>query len=264
MRIIDDHVHCGNNRHTKLYTLAEIKRDLGEAGAHGAVIFAFPEDMYRIEDSREWRIKANNYVLALSASVREPVLYPFYFVWNDFIIPDDLGEYAGIKWHRHWNEPGYDYDDPRCRDMLGLIKELNLPIVIEEEYDNTVRFVRENPEIKVIIPHIGNLNGGCDRMEIFFDNPGVYFDTSTASIDAIKWALDNVGAERVIFGSDVSGTREPFHNFPKVELAKLLQMDLDEQSKSKIFAGNIESLIPKKFLSDHKGSKAQRTQCRNA
>ena len=80
-------------------------------------------------------------------------------------------------------------------------------------------------------------------MEAFFDNPNVYFDTSTAPIEAIRKILDNVGAERIIFGSDVSGTKEPFHNFPKVELKKVLQLDLDEASKELTFAGNIERLI---------------------
>lgn len=245
MRIIDNHIHCGNNVH-KSFDVADIKQDLSEAGAQGAVIFAFPEDMYRIEDSREWRIKANNYALEVSGLAEED-LYPFYFVWSDYMIPDNLSDYAGIKWHRHWDEPKYDYDDPKCHEILKRIKDLNLPVLIEEEYDNTVRFVRDNPELEIIIPHMGNLNGGYDRMDVFFDNPNVHFDTSVASLDAVKRVLDNVGPERVIFGSDVSGTRVPFFNFTKVELAKVLQLDLDERSKSLIFAENIESLIPGKF-----------------
>jgi len=247
MRVIDNHVHCGNNKRTKQYTPIEIKRDLGEAEAQGAVIFAFPEDMYRVEDTKEWRMKANNYVLEVSRSSEE-CLYPFYFVWNDYIIPENLSDYAGIKWHRHWDEPKYDYDDPLCNKILKAIKELNLPVVIEEEYEPTVRFVKDNPELKIIIPHMGNINGGCNLMDIFFHNANVYFDTSTASLGNIKKILGGVGAERVIFGSDVSGTRLPFYNFPKVELAKVLQLNLDEQSMSQIFAGNIENLIPEKFL----------------
>ena len=175
-------------------------------------------------------------------------LYPFYFVWNDYIIPENLGDYAGIKWHRHWDEPKYNYGDPRCHEILGLIKDLSLPVLIEEEYDDTVRFVEDNPELKVIIPHIGKLNGGCDRMDVFFDNASVCFDTGTAGLGDIGRVLDSVGPERVVFGSDVSGTSLPFFNFTKVELAKVLQLNLDERSKSLIFAENIENLIPEKFL----------------
>ena len=60
--------------------------------------------------------------------------------------------------------------------------------------------------------------------------------------------LDNVGVERMIFCSDVSGTSMPFFNYTKVELDKVIQLDLDEKSMSLIFAGNIERLIPKKFI----------------
>ncbi|MBD3184534.1 amidohydrolase family protein [Candidatus Poribacteria bacterium] len=243
MRIIDNHIHCGDNIH-KSFTIKDVEQNLREAGADGAVIFAFPEDMYRIEDSREWRIRANNYVLELSR-ISEMEIYPFYFVWNDYIIPDNLNDYVGIKWHRHWDEPRYDYDDPRCDEMLKAIKELNLPVLIEEEYQETVNFVQDNPELNIIIPHMGGLNGGCDKMDIFFDNPNIYFDTSTASPDDISRILDNVGADRVIFGSDVSGTSQPFFNFTKVELEKFMQMDIDHKYREKILSGNIESLVSK-------------------
>ena len=246
MRIIDNHIHCGNNRRTKFFSIEDVEQDLDEAGAQGAVIFAFPEDMYRIDDTPEARKKANQYVLDVSRASKKDI-YPFYFVWNDYIIPDNLADYAGIKWHRHWDEPKYDYADPRCAKILLLIKKLNLPVLIEEEYHNTVKFVKDNPEINIIIPHIGKLNGGASRMDAFFDNPRVYFDTSTAEAEDIRWVLDNVGAERVIFGSDVSGTREPFFNYTKVELDKLARLDLDEASKALILARNIESLIPAKF-----------------
>jgi len=247
MHIIDNHIHCGNNRRTKVFTYDDIKLDLDEAGAQGAVIFAFPEDMYRVENSREWRLKANEYVLKVSRETGK-TLYPFYFVWNDYIIPDNLSDYAGIKWHRHWDEPKYNYDDARCWDILKLINDLHLPVVIEEEYEYTVRFVKDNPNLNIIIPHMGSLNGGYERMDFFFDQPNIYFDTGTATLDAISRILYNVGPERVIFGSDVSGTSLPFYNFTKVELEKVLKLNLNEQSKSLVFAGNIEKLIPKKFL----------------
>ncbi len=247
MRIIDDHIHCGNNRRTKFFDLEDVKQDLAEANAQGAVIFAFPEDIYRIESTYESRMKANEYVLEVSKT-KDTTLYPFYFVWNDYIIPDNLSDYAGIKWHRHWDEPKYDYDDPKCDAILKAMKELELPVVLEEEYEYTLRFVNENPELNVIIPHMGFLNGGYDKMSAFFDKPNVCLDTGTAILDAVKNVLYNVGAERVLFGSDVSGTKQPFFNYTKVELEKVLQLDMNEQDMSFILAGNIERLIPLKFI----------------
>ena len=245
MKLIDAHTHCGNNKQTKFYDIDDVIKNLAETEAetYGAVIFAFPEDMYRTVDSVASRNKANEYVL--EASQQHENIYPFYFVWNDYIIPDNLESYAGIKWHRHADEPRYDYDDPKCEAILKRIRDLKLPVTIEEEYEYTVRFIERNEGHPVIIPHIGSLNGGYKRMVTFYDNPNVYFDTSVAPLEAIKTVLKNVGPERIIFGTDVSGTGQPFFNFPKVELAKISQLDLDEKSLTLILFSNIERLIGK-------------------
>ena len=241
MRIIDGHIHMGNNRQTKYYTLDEMWRDLHTAEADGACVFAFPEDMYRSVNVAEARVMANEYVLEVSKTSRN--IYPFYFVWNDYLLPDNLEAYRGIKWHRHTDEPRYDYDDPKCFEILNLIKELRLPVLIEEEFENTVLFVKRNPALTVIIPHVGGANGGTERMKVFFNNPNIYFDTAVAPLESIKYILRNVGPERIIYSSDVSGTRTPFFNFPKVERDKLRKLNLDDERMQSIFAGNIERRV---------------------
>jgi predicted TIM-barrel fold metal-dependent hydrolase len=244
MLIIDAHTHCGDNRETKFYPIEEVRRHLDEAGADGAVIFAFPEDMYRIVDSPESRRRANEYVLQVAEREKEKVIHPFYFVWNDFIIPENLDRYDGIKWHRHADEPRYDYESPQCERMLQRIRELRLPVLLEEEFAQTVAFVRRMRDVPVIIPHMGQLNGGPDAMEVFFDEKHVFFDTSVAPLEVIERILNRVGPERVIFGSDVSGTKEPFFNFPRVELEKLYRLPLSDADRSLILGGNIERLLP--------------------
>lgn len=241
MRIIDSHVHIGCNKKTKYYSEKELWRDLREARAQGAVIFAFPEDMYRIADTPDSRLRANQYVLDVAD--RSDDFFPFYFVWNDYLIPENLDRYRGIKWHRHHDEPRYDYDDPRCSGFLERIRELELPVLLEEEFEETKRFIDGHPELDIIIPHIGALNGGHDRMEAFYDNENVYFDTSVAPTDAIKRCLEAVGPERIIFGSDVSGTATPFYNFPKVELAKIRGLCLKREDLEQILSGNIERIL---------------------
>jgi len=243
MRIIDSHVHIGRNRHTKYYDEYELWRDLKGADAQGAVIFAFPEDIYRITDSPESRLRANEYVLGVADKYDN--LFPFYFVWNDYLIPKELDRYRGIKWHRHHDEPRYDYDDPRCTSFLEEIKGLEMTVLLEEEFKETERFIDANPELEVIIPHIGALNGGHDRMEAFYDKGNVYFDTSVAPIGAIKSCLEAVGPERIIFGSDISGTSMPFYNFPKVELEKIRRLGLTEGDLKLVLSGNIERMLSK-------------------
>lgn len=235
--IIDAHVHLGPNPQTKRYDVEECRRDLQEAGADGAVVFAFPEDMYRLVDDPAARCEANAYVL--QASGARPELIPFYFVWNDFLIPADLDRYAGIKWHRHADEPRYDYDSPGCAAMLEAINALRLPVTLEEEFAETAAFIARSPELPVIIPHMGLLNGGHRRMEAFLERSTVYFDTAVAELHAIEWVLERVGPERVLFGSDVSGTAQPFFNFPRIELAKLERLGLSDEERRLVWGGNI-------------------------
>ena len=244
IRIIDSHIHVGSNKKTKYYGEEELWRDLNEAGAQGAVIFAFPEDMYRTVDSVESRIRANEYVLDVAR--KSPDLYPFYFVWSDYLIPKNLDQFLGIKWHRHHDEPRYDYDDPRCEEFPEKTRKLEIPVLLEEEFKETKRFIVENPEINVIIPHMGALNGGYERAKTFSDKDNIYFDTSTASIEIIRECLKAVGPERIIFGSDVSGTPEPFYNFPRVEIEKIRKLHLKKDDLALIMSGNIERLISKK------------------
>lgn len=239
MRIIDAHIHLSNTR--KPYPKEQLQRDLAEAGAVGAVVFPQPADMYREVDDAVERDKANRY--CLQCAREEKSWYAFYYVWNDYVIPDDFSEYVGIKWHRHHNEPRYDYKLPACERFIQAIRERNLPVIIEEEIDNTAHLVERLMPAPVIIPHCGRANGGHTLMDPFFDNPRVYFDTSVTPAHMIQHILDGTTPERLIFGSDVSGTSLPFHNFPKVELEKVLQLGLSDAELEMVLAGTIEALI---------------------
>ena len=244
MRMIDAHLHLGNNPNTKQYDLADLRRDLVEAQAAGAVCFAFPEDMYRSVDDAEVRKRANAYVRDADASLEGFVVYPFYFVAMDYYLPGDLDRYVGIKWHRHPDEPRYDYDDARCKEALREIERRRLPTTLEEEFECTRHIAEEYPGIPLIIPHMGRLNGGPDLMDAFFDRPDVYFDTGPAGgEDAIRRFLDEIGPERLILGSDYSGCRLPYTQRPKLEREKLEAMGLSDHEKRLIFAENIERLL---------------------
>jgi len=241
--VIDAHIHVGANRRTKYYPVEQMLDDLADARADGAVVFAFPEDMYRITDSPQARAAANAYVLE-AAQGREHV-YPFYFVWTDFVVPDDFAHYAGVKWHRHGDEPRYDYADPACEAFLQAAAALRMPVTLEEELQDTAAFIDRvsGTGLSVIIPHLGMLNGGARATARFFDRPHVFFDTSCAPQEVGRWFLDEIGADRLLFGSDVSGTAQPFFNFPRVEREKVEALGLSEEEHRLIFGGNLVRLL---------------------
>ena len=243
-RIIDSHIHCGV-QHSDL-PFAEIAPLLREAGITDCCLFAPVEDIYdrddfHFQDNTHWqqaRRAANHYLLDLAEAGE--AIFPYLFVWNDFAIEELRRPYRGIKWHRHSYEPIYHYDDPRCGRLLAEITRRRLPVVLEESFDNTLRFVeRLAPEAVIIIPHLGGLNGGyqaLDRAGVW-QRDNVYADTALASPQEMRHFLEHYGPHKLLFGSDY-----PF-GLPAGELRKIERLDLDPADFEQVVAGTVLGLL---------------------
>ena len=236
--ILDSHVHCGLTLKFEI-----VKKEWIKAGIDGGVLFSPVEEIYDrfnpyFYDSEEYKIsreKVHNYLIELVKNNKN--LTAFYFVWNDFKIPDKI--FKGIKWHRHSNEPEYDYDSEKCDKFIEYICNNNLPVIIEEEFHNTLRFIeRINGRAPIIIPHLGFLNGGYNRLktEGIFGEPNVYSDTALADIYEIEDFAKNFGTEKLFFGSDF-----PFGS-PLNELNKIKRLFSGNDLK-KITSANILKLF---------------------
>lgn len=208
-QIIDSHVHCGI-QHSRL-PIDDIRPLLSQAGITGACMFAPVEDIYNrddfhFEDSPCWRQtrqRANRYLLDM-ASRGEPI-FPYLFVWNDFAVEELQLPYRGIKWHRHSDEPEYHYQHPRCAQMIEEITRRRLPIVLEESFYNTCRFIeRLAPGAIIIIPHLGRLSGGYEALVQagIWKHDNVYADTALASTAEMRHFIDQYGVDKLLFGSD--------------------------------------------------------------
>jgi uncharacterized protein len=242
-RIIDGHLHSGV-QHVH-WGWDQIRPLLLKARITGAAPIAPVEDIYDRYDPEfsvppVWqacRRRAHQYLLDL----RDPEIdiFPYFFVWNDFA-SETLGpEYVAIKWHRHPGEPVYHYEDPRCREFLDMVRERQLPVLLEESLENTLFFLEElAPDLKVIIPHLGGLSGGyvaLDRAGIWRRHQ-IYADTALAALPEIKDFIRRFGTDRLIFGSDY-----PFGN-PASELEKIISLDLPEEQTRAILADNFRTL----------------------
>lgn len=244
MRVIDSHIHCGVQNVNQPFE--QITPLLKQAGIHSACLFAPVEDIYyrytgSFDDNDQWqacRRRAHDYLLELSR--RENGIFAYYFVWNDFIVEDLDNPFAGIKWHHHAGEPSYHYSDPRCTEMTDAICRKNLPIVLEETFDRTLKFIEQvSGRTPVIIPHLGLLNGGFERLHAagVWEAANVYADTALAGIVEINTFLEKYGADRLIFGSDY-----PFGH-PGSQLGRLQSIGIAAGDLRKICAGNIMGLI---------------------
>jgi hypothetical protein len=239
--IIDSHIHCG-----KAIPYETIYPLLSKAGIEGVCLFAPVEEVYdRYDpDSHDvpiWQLRrkeTNRYLLEIAMTNQG--IFPYLFVWNDFDCDELSLGYKGIIWHRHEGEPVYNYADKRCPQLIERIVRLNLPVVFEESYSNTIYFINNLAcGATVIIPHLGWLNGGFAGLDAsgIWEKENIYADSSLASSYEIKMFLRKYGPEKLLFGSDF-----PF-SLPENELKKILSLDISEADKEKILGGNIIRLL---------------------
>ena len=154
----------------------------------------------------------------------------------------------GVKIHPDFQK--VDIDDPRAVDMYRAIARAGLPVLFhtgDPRYDHSAperltNLIRQVPDLVAIAAHFGGW-GSWDRAcdQVMPEN--VYYDTSSSLMYIEKERalelLDKLGAHRFLFGSDF-----PMWS-PKEELARFLELDLDETTREKILFGNFESLFLK-------------------
>jgi len=243
--IVDAHAHCGVMDRSAPQSFEEYRSRLAGTPIAGAALFSPVAEIYDRWDFgfvdtpawRERRAASNAYLAALDPPGF--VVYPYFFVWNDFAAEQLEPAHRGVKWHRHADEPVYRYDDPRCGRFLEEIRRRRLPVVLEEELENTVRFVRELAAgIVVIVPHLGMLNGGFGAIarEGLWELEHVWADTALASPGEIRAYVERYGHERLLFGSDY-----PFGR-PAAELEKVRRVGFPPEVEAAVLGGNFHRL----------------------
>jgi hypothetical protein len=239
--IIDSHAHCGVMDRSFAQSFEDYAGHVDGTPIGGVALFSPVLEIYDrydpdFDDTPEWRQRrrqSNAHLLSLVNS--RLTVYPYFFIWNDFAVEQLTAAHRGIKWHRHADEPVYFYDDPKCATALDEIRKRHLPVVLEEELSNTLRFVRELAQgIRVIIPHLGGLNGGFRAIVDagLWELENVWADTAMASPDEIVEYIRRYGHQRLMFGSDY-----PFGD-PAGELRKVRSLGLDPAVESAVVGGN--------------------------
>ena len=243
--VIDAHAHCGVMDRSAPQCFEDYAREVAETDIHGAALFSPVMEIYdrydfHFTDTPAWQLRrqeSNAYLLSLKPA--DFVVYPYFFIWNDFAVDQLTPRHCGIKWHRHAGEPVYSYHDPRCRAALEEIQNRNLPIVLEEEFHNTLRFVRDLAKgATVIIPHLGLLNGGFRSIAEagLWERENVWADTALASRHEIDEYIRRYGHLRLLFGSDF-----PFGT-PSDELRKVRSLGLGPEAEAAVLGGNFMRL----------------------
>lgn len=245
MEIIDAHVHIGR-RHLPM---EKVQGVLDRAGVDRAVVFADPESSDIPGD--------NQYVLE---KARETGHIPFVYIGGNAYSqnrpfphlpdPDVLEPFRGIKWHC-WFTPGHDFGgiylgmndeeihdaltEPRMKALMEKAMEMGLPVNFEEHFDVTVQFVDLYPDLRIILPHMGGLNGGSQRiLAAVGHKPNVSLDISLAGIS--EGLISQFGADKFLCGSDYP------YGSPSWSIDRVHKLNISEEDKQALFSGNVLSL----------------------
>jgi len=233
--IIDFHTHLGPSLALGISVSSEeILRQMVEAGANKAVVFPFPSTAVSDPSIVKWVLE--------EAERFSGKLIPFYYAPDDLTPPSDP-RFKGVKWHwvRGVSDTKSNYSvlsDPKLDVFAGEVAKLRVPVIFEEELEFTSRFVDRYPDVILVVPHLGMLGGPpLAFLERFKRCDNVYFDTSLGSPSLIKRFVEELGAERVLFGSDI-----PF-GYMRSELGKVREAGLREEEFRLVAGGNAARLM---------------------
>jgi len=249
--ILDFHNHIGTQKAATYEEEGEGRmREFGRStkglqvymekyGIGEAVVFPLPMLSHKQKE-------ANEEVMKLVESKSE--LIPF--VYLDPRLdesPDLLEEYVnrgckGLKLHPVCH--GYVISHGMCSPTLEVANSLEIPVLIHTgwgEYGE-IRFIKELAKnfkhLKIVIGHL------IEHQDIFVMIPeleNVSVDTSYATHPRrIAQAVNKLGPDRVIFGSDMPLTH------PGFELYKVMEAPISDDNKEKVLWGNGQRLLKRK------------------
>lgn len=206
MQIIDVHGHIGNwTFPMRCSTVSDLQDYMNRCGIERTVVSHSSAIMYDFVQGNRELAEAISGVTDVWGYV---VLNPHYF--RESLVEldkyKDHPKFVGVKLH-----PEQQVYRLVHRNVIGLLEkvsELQLPILVHTfpgQTHDLCKVAREFPTIKFIMGHMGGDNW-ADGIEAAAACENVYLEPCSSFPDAgkINRAVEVVGAERVLFGTDSS------------------------------------------------------------
>ena len=135
---------------------------------------------------------------------------------------------------------GFEWGTPEYHRLIEAAINLRMVPSIHCENEVAAEIGRRYPEGKFVLPHLDFQGNPQRRIETLAPFPHLYADISgTGMIEAgvIKAAVDGLGADRVLFGTDFTIVD------PVIAVQCVERAGLDAEQKGRVFAGNFRSLL---------------------
>ena len=188
-----------------------------------------------------------------------------------------------IRGIKLWPPAGFYPTDDACRPVLETARHLGLPVIIHSAFAPPPYLAKyaeplyldslavDYPDVTLVMAHVGpGLGWYRDAVAVATTKPNVYLEFSmwqgVGDVDphtvaeAVTFMRDRVGAERLMFGTDRTGTSlrhsvadwvEMFRTLPTT--ARSFGYDLSESEAALILGGNAARLFRINERPDTKG-----------
>jgi predicted TIM-barrel fold metal-dependent hydrolase len=152
---------------------------------------------------------------------------------------------AGLKIHG-WLQP-VSCTDPCLEPLFDMANRLELVVLF---HDGTPPFTsslqvgwlaEKYPDCTMILGHGGLKDLAVTAAQAARRYPNVYMQTCATTLLSLRLALDRVGPDKILYGSD-GGFAEP--GWIDYNIRKIRKWGLPEDVESKILRGNAKRLIP--------------------
>lgn len=147
---------------------------------------------------------------------------------------------CGLKLNSHLQ--GFVLSDPVVHPLIETCRRRGVPVYahtgtpITAEPFQLAELARTFPEVTMVMGHMGYTDFWYDAVPAALQSENIYLETSLIDIMNIQNAIENVGAERILFGSD----------FPEsdlaLELEKIDMLEMSNGDRSRVLGGNAEAV----------------------
>jgi predicted TIM-barrel fold metal-dependent hydrolase len=171
-------------------------------------------------------------------------LLPFYFA-NPHRDPENYrqraAQFVGVEISPAVH--GIPLDDPRTRALIAVAEAADHPVYVVClsrpgcEVADLVALADRFPRVTFVLGHSGIGNIDYYAVELVAPVPNIHFETSGGYTSVVRAAVDQLGPDRVLFGSE-----HPLQH-PDVELAKFRALSLSAADWRRIAWENAHRLL---------------------
>ena len=147
---------------------------------------------------------------------------------------------CGLKLNSHLQ--GFVLSDPIVHPLVVTCRKRSVPLYahtgtpITAEPFQLAELARTFPEVTMVMGHMGYTDFWYDAVPAALQADNIYLETSLIDIMNISKAIERVGAQRILFGSDYP------ESDLSLELEKMAMIEMSDEARAKILGENAREL----------------------